>query len=367
MTTARDAAGSGSGGPTLDAATIGARVRAARLARGVSLRGLARLLQLSPATLSQIENGRTTLSVERLGRIAEILDAGVPEILRGDVGAGGVGDGGARADGGAGARGARAARPAAGLGGEPGAVAPSGRDTAGAGAGPSGAGGPDTPAGGEGADGAAAPGGLRLAPGPSYPDWRSYGPLDFDPVLRAALDEILAIGYHGATVRSIAARAGLSVAGMYHHYTSKQQMLVKILDLTMSELLLRALAARDEGGGPVVRFRLLVEHLALFHTHRRELGFVGAAEMRSLDPHHHRRIAGLRTTMQRMVDREVEAAVRAGLFRVDHPREAARAAVTLCTALPTWWQPGGLLTPEQVALQYVGFALDLVRYDDGAR
>ncbi|MDN5931807.1 MAG: TetR/AcrR family transcriptional regulator, partial [Pseudonocardia sp.] len=190
--------------------------------------------------------------------------------------------------------------------------------------------------------------------------WREYGPLDFDPVLRAALDEILAIGYHAATVRGIAARAGLSVSGIYHYYTSKQHMLVTILDLTMADLLVRARAAYEEGHDPVERFCLLVEALVLFHTHRRELGFVGAAEMRSLEPANRARIAELRTVQQRMVDHEVAEAVRLGRFRADHPHEAARAVVTMCTALPTWWRPDGPLSPEQVAAQYVGFARQMM-------
>ena len=54
--------------------------------------------------------------------------------------------------------------------------------------------------------------------------------------------------------------------------------------------------------------------------------------------------------------------MRAGRFHTDHPHEASRAVVTMCTALPTWWRPDGPQSPEQVAKQYVGFALDLMRY-----
>lgn len=281
-------------------ATLGAQVRSARVAKGLSLRTLAKQLDVSPATLSQIENGRTGLSVARLSRIAEALELTVTQILDIVVG-------------------------------------------------------PD-----------AAP--VEPIPAPIRPiepapveNWREYGPLDFDPVLRAALDEFLAIGYHGATVRGIAARAGLSVSGIYHYYTSKQQMLVTILDLTMTDLLARAHAAVAEGRDAGERFCLLVEHLALYHTHRRELGFVGATEMRSLAPANRQRIAVQRTVQQRMVDRSVEDAVRERRFRADHPHEAARAVVTMCTALPTWWRPDGPLTAEQVAEQYVGFALDMMR------
>ena len=37
----------------------------------------------------------------------------------------------------------------------------------------------------------------------------------------------------------------MSVPDVYHHYRSKQDLLVAILDMTMSELLVRVTAARD--------------------------------------------------------------------------------------------------------------------------
>lgn len=296
---------------------LGAQVRAARLRRKVTARALARALDVSPATISQIENGRTGLSAARLSRIAEVLGLTVAEIL----------DIAAHAD-----PQRSAQEPAT-------AEAPRSVEASRS----------SEPA--------------RFAPRIS--DWRVYAPVDFDPVLRAALNEILDIGYHGATVRSIATRCGFSVPGIYHYYASKQQMLVTILDWAMTELLARARAARAEGNNPVERFSLLIEHLALFHTHRCELGFVGASEMRSLEEPSRRRIAEMRTAQQRMVDEEVEAAVRLGHFRNDHPREAARAAVTMCTALANWWRPGGPFSPEQTAEQYVGFALALMQQRNG--
>jgi len=291
------------GNATTTDETRGAQVRLARTSTGLSLRALARIIDVSPATLSQIENARTGLTPARLSRIADALDLTVAEIL--DI----------------------VVDPAAAA---PEEVAPQPR---------------------------------RVVP-PA--NWRDYAPIDFEPVLRAALDEFLAIGYHGATVRGIAARCGLSVSGIYHYYTSKQQMLVTILDLTMTDLLARARSAQSEGRDPVERFSLLVENLALYHTHRRELGAVGASEMRSLDAENRATIAEQRTQQQRMVDHEVEDAVRLGRFRADHPREAARAVVTMCTALPTWWRPDGPLRPEQVAEQYIGIALDVMRSRRGS-
>jgi AcrR family transcriptional regulator len=192
-------------------------------------------------------------------------------------------------------------------------------------------------------------------------DWRRYDPLHLDAVLDAAIAAFVQIGYHGATVRDIARRCGLSVPGIYHHYSRKQDMLAAILEVTMTDLLWRSEAARREGGDDhVQRFALLVECLVLYHTYRRDFAFIGASEMRSLEPENRDRIAGLRIAQQRMVDAEVEAAVEAGHFTTPYPHEASRAVVTMCTALPQWYQPDGRLTPEEIAMEYVRFALGLM-------
>lgn len=270
--------------------SAGPRLRQVREQQGMSLRALAQLLEVSPATLSAVETGRREMSAERLERTAQLLGIAPEELLHPS-------------------RGARVAR----------------RD--------------------EAAD----------------PDWRTFPPLQLDTPLSAALAAFLELGYHGATMRDIAGRAGLSVPGIYHHYASKQQMLVAILDVTMADLRSRSEAARAQGDGAVQRFALLVECLALFHTHRRELGFVGASEMRSLLPPDRERVAAARRAQQRMVDDEVEQACDEGLFAVTRPREAGRAVVTMCTALPQWFDGRGPDSPEQVAQQYVEFALDLMR------
>lgn len=288
----------------------GGRLREVRRERGLSLRALARLLEVSPATLSAVENGRRAMPPARLARAAELLETPVQDLL----------------------------------------PLPERRATAPPRPGPNAASAPP-PTGAVAAD----------------VDWRRFAPLSLDPPLTAALDAFLEVGYHGATMRDIAHRAGLSVPGVYHHYASKQQMLVAVLDMTMADLLARSRAARAEGGDAVQRFALLVECLALFHTHRRQLGFVGASEMRSLVPEERRRVAAARREQQRMVDEEVEQACRDGSFGVVRPHEASRAVVTMCTALPQWFDGKGPAAAEEVAAQYVDFALDLMRCTPRAR
>lgn len=269
-------------------------IRRARRAAGWSLREVARRLEVSPATLSAMETGKTGISVVRLTRLSDVLGVPVTHLL-GDM--------------------ASVSRPSYDrTDAEPGA----------------------------------------------HDGWRDFAPLDVDPVLAAALASFVEIGYHGTTVRALARRAGTSVPGLYHHYRDKHELLVRILDLTMDELHWRVHAARAEGRDSVHRVRLIVEALALFHTHRRDLGFIGASEMRSLSPGERVRIARSRRDIQAILDDAITEAHGEGRIAIPDIRAAGQAIATMCTAIPQWFRESGPATPEEVAARYGDFALGVL-------
>ena len=187
---------------------------------------------------------------------------------------------------------------------------------------------------------------------PAKPHWREYPPLDLDKPLAAALDAFVEFGYHGANTRDIARRCGLSVPGLYYHYATKQQMLVAILDYVMTDVIARSRAAISEGRSPAERFALLVECQTLFHAARRDLGFIGSSELRSLESTNADRNRRLRRESKQLFDDEVAAGIASGEFRCEDPRAASRAVVSLCTALPLWFRPNGPQSPSDVAAQY---------------
>ena len=271
-------------------------IRTTRLSAGLSLRAVARTLGISPATMGAIETGKTGVSVERVRGIAEALDVDVRTLI-----------GGARR------------------------VAPRRHEWQRPNAGAA-----------------------------EAMSWRDFPPLALDPALQAAVESFVATGYHGATMRSLAQRAGISVPAVYHHYRGKQELLVRILDITMSELRWRVRAAHDEGETSVDRVALMVEALALYHTHRRELAFIGASEMRSLVGANRYRISRARSDIQHILDDEIAAAAREGYVATDHPRDAGRAIATMCTGLAQWYRIDGPSSPEQIAREYAEFALQLL-------
>lgn len=66
---------------TPDPSELGPRLRAIRLARGIGLRELARRLQLSPSSISQIETGKIRPSVSTLYALASEFGVTVDEVL----------------------------------------------------------------------------------------------------------------------------------------------------------------------------------------------------------------------------------------------------------------------------------------------
>ena len=65
---------------------LGARLRAIRVARGLGLREVARRLELSPSSISQIETGKSRPSVRTLHALASEFGVTVDEFLPGEPG-----------------------------------------------------------------------------------------------------------------------------------------------------------------------------------------------------------------------------------------------------------------------------------------
>lgn len=191
-------------------------------------------------------------------------------------------------------------------------------------------------------------------------DWRSFDDLELDPILEAASRLFVRRGFHATGMREVAAEAGLSVAGVYHHYPSKERILITLLDVAMDEIGWRIAAARDEGDTPELGFARMVEALALFHAVCGDLAFLGASEMRGITGDEHDRVVARRKDVQYALDDQARTCLQSGAFRHDDPHTATRAIATMCTSLPAWFRPDGPLTAQQVARQYAGFALALM-------
>ncbi len=187
--------------------------------------------------------------------------------------------------------------------------------------------------------------------------WRRYAPSTLPKPLAAALEAFAERGYDGTSIREIASRAGLSVPGLYHHYPSKQALLVSLTTTVMHDLLDRSRRALVEAGPtPSERFDAVVESLLRFHMVRRDQAFVASTEMRSMEPAAREAFVALRDEQQRMMDEIVDDGVATGAFTTPFPKDASRAVTTMCVGVASWYRPDGPLTPDEIVDRYLVIA-----------
>jgi AcrR family transcriptional regulator len=155
-------------------------------------------------------------------------------------------------------------------------------------------------------------------------------------MMRAAVTVMGEDGYEGASMRDIAARAGVSVAALYYHFPSKQDLLREFLDEAYDVILARLdrrLAAA--GPEPVARLDEVVSTLIASHLHdgfARRAANVAFREYTRLNSPERASIDAKRRRLLEVVEAVVAGGVTAGAFTVATPREAAHAIVTLCTS-----------------------------------
>jgi AcrR family transcriptional regulator len=143
-------------------------------------------------------------------------------------------------------------------------------------------------------------------------------------------------GYEGASTRDMAARAGVSVAAMYHHFPSKLGLLREFLDEAYDVTIARIERRLDGVEGPVARLESVVATLIWTHLHddfAQRASTVAFREYTRLDAPDRAAIEAKRTALLDLVAREVRAGVADGEFHTTEPVETARAIITLATSL----------------------------------
>jgi AcrR family transcriptional regulator len=182
-------------------------------------------------------------------------------------------------------------------------------------------------------------------------------------LINAAVLEMATKGYAATSVRSIAALANVSIPTLYHHFGSKHDLLAEIMSRGNAHLYEWAQEALTNAGPePKDRLLALVTLFVERHLRSQRESFLGTTELRSLGPEAHQRIVTMRDKTQRLFYEVVSEGAAAGVFTTPFPRDAARAVITMCTAVASWYRDGGALTKDDVVERYRRICLDAVGY-----
>lgn len=184
-----------------------------------------------------------------------------------------------------------------------------------------------------------------------------------ESVLLVALSCFVEQGFHGTSMRDIAGRAGTSIAAIYYHFPSKAALLRAIMTRVTEDLIAvleQARAGANKNDDAATLLAALVRAYVRFHTERREEAFVGNSELRSLEADDLVHVIALRDRVSAMFNDAIAAGLKQGVFHCVHPREAGLALMTMCTAVASWYRPGGPATSEDIADRYAELALAML-------
>ncbi|HYE93777.1 MAG TPA: TetR/AcrR family transcriptional regulator [Terriglobales bacterium] len=167
-------------------------------------------------------------------------------------------------------------------------------------------------------------------------------------VQRAAEALFAANGFTNASLAQLAHRARVSKPGIYYHVRDKDELLYRICDDGMRELLRRTRAAVARGGDPVARLRgVLRTHAALCLEQPHTLAVL-FGQIRYLSPARRARVMAVERAYLELVRRVVRAGQRRGLFRAVDPSVAAFSLFAILNTLDGWYTPRGRLGPGEL-------------------
>ncbi len=92
-------------------------------------------------------------------------------------------------------------------------------------------------------------------------------------IIQAAVDEFLENGYDGTSMESIAQRAGVSKGGLYHHFSSKDEILL-LANQKLNEPVYRIMQEAEQKSSASAGLSWYIkEYLEYWMRHKREMVF----------------------------------------------------------------------------------------------
>lgn len=179
----------------------------------------------------------------------------------------------------------------------------------------------------------------------------------------AALELFAERGYHGVSMRELAAATGVQASSLYAHVPSKERLLRDLILLAHEEHRAQLRAALIETGeDPCEQLASCVRAHVSFHVTYPMLATVANNELHALSAAGEREVRLVRGEAERLIQDIVERGVRRGVFQVPDTWLATAAIGGMGIRTAVWYRTehGSAYSVDDVCATYVEFALRLV-------
>jgi AcrR family transcriptional regulator len=179
-----------------------------------------------------------------------------------------------------------------------------------------------------------------------------------DDILEAAAQVFRQKGFHGASMANIAKAVNLQKPSLYHHVSSKQEILLELLDRALELLLERISPIATQNIPAEERLRQMIREYLQILAENTDLSAVLLFEHRSLESKQHARHVPNRDKFEALWRNVLSDGVRTKRFDCDDVGLIARAILGMMNWTVTWYRPQGDLTIKQIADQYSDLLLN---------
>jgi len=177
-------------------------------------------------------------------------------------------------------------------------------------------------------------------------------------ILEAAAQVIRQKGFHGASMADIAETVQLKKASLYHHFSSKQDILLELLDRALEMVTGRMQMVMQERMPADQKLRLAMRSYLKTLSEQGDLVSILLMEHRSLDPEYHARHIPHRDRFEAMWRDLIKEGVEAGIFVVDDIPLTVGGLMGVMNWTITWYRPDGKLTIEEIADHFANVFLN---------
>jgi AcrR family transcriptional regulator len=185
-------------------------------------------------------------------------------------------------------------------------------------------------------------------------------------IMLAAADAFAEHGFPSTTTRDIASRAGLSPAGVYVHFASKEVLLFELSRRGHARARDLLVDAAQAASSPAQALRSIIGGFSRWHAEHHQLGRIVQFEFRHLSPEHRDEVLGLRKEIDQVVAGVLRDGVEVGDFVVEDVSGTALALLSMAIDVSRWYTPGIRRAPEDIEALYGDLAVRLVHAEGPA-
>ena len=176
-------------------------------------------------------------------------------------------------------------------------------------------------------------------------------------ILEAATLLFYEKGYHGTSMREVAAAVGIKAASLYNHFPGKEDLLFRIAHGTMAELLDGGRAAIEPHDAPSDRLRALVVWHVVYHAERRFQARVADEQLHALGEERRVEAVRMRDAYTELFKQILRDGRRLEGWLVPSTSVITFGIGGMCTFVDAWYRDDGPLTAHRIAEIYADFVL----------